>query len=461
MAGGVGAVRARWPSFGLTRTGRDRGRLLSPNVARMSAAILALIVMSVAAAAGYVYQLRASAAVQHTVEVDNALARIYSTIQDAETGQRGYLLTGDESFLQPYTRAEGRIAKRLATLRELVADNDKQLVDVAELEALVTAKLAELQGTIDLRRRGETDRSKAVVGAGAGRSLMDSIRARVDLMEQREAGLLEERQATVSRVALAVWAVAAGLVALLVAVSVSGIREASRRASLARFLPAEVADRLADDDDTLREGRRQDAAIAFVDMRDSTALAEGLDPKEISEFLTAFRTRLTRAARMNGGVIDKFLGDGALVVFGLPSPRDDDAARALRFARDLDLAIARWNAARGDGRTVRIGVGIHYGTVFCGVVGREDRLEFTVLGDTVNVAARLEQATKAHGVTMIASRAACEAAGCADQGWREIGHAPLRGRRTPLPYCAPTGAADPSAARTGEPVGSGGALREK
>lgn len=461
MADGTGLSRARWPSFGLMRSGRNEGRLLSPGVARMGAATLALIVMAVAAAAGYVYQLRASAAVQHTVEVDGALARIYSTIQDAETGQRGFLLTGDESFLQPYTRAEGRITKRLASLRVLVADNERQVADVAELEALVTAKLAELQETIDLRRRGETARSNEVVGGGSGRSVMDAIRARVDQMEQREAELLAERQATVSRVALALWAVAAGLVALLVGVSVSGIREATRRASLARFLPAEVADRLADDDDTLREGRRQNAAIAFVDMRRSTALAEGLDPKEISDFLTAFRTRLTRAARMNGGVIDKFLGDGALVVFGLPNPREDDAARALRFARDLDLAISRWNAARDDGRTVRIGVGIHFGTVFCGVVGREDRLEFTVLGDTVNVAARLEQATKAHGVAIIASRAACEAAGPAGQGWREIGHAPLRGRRTPLPYCAPAGIPESPEVRTGAAVGSGGALREK
>ncbi len=101
MAGGAGQMRARWPSFGLARPGRDRGRVLSPNVARMGAAILALIVMAVAAGTGYVYQLRASAAVQHTVEVDGALARIYSTVQDAETGQRGFLLTGDESFLQP------------------------------------------------------------------------------------------------------------------------------------------------------------------------------------------------------------------------------------------------------------------------------------------------------------------------------------------------------------------------
>ncbi len=342
-----------------------------------------------------------------------------------------------------------------------MADNERQLADVAELEALVKTKLAELQETIDLRRRGETARSNAVVGAGKGRSVMDAIRARVDQMEQREAELLDERQATVSRVAFVVWAIAAGLIALLVAVLVSGIREATRRASLARFLPAEVADRLADDDDGLREGRRQNAAIAFVDMRDSTSLAEGLDPKEISEFLTAFRTRLTRAARMNGGVIDKFLGDGALVVFGLPAPSEDDAARALRFARDFETAIARWNAARDDGRTVRIGVGIHYGMVFCGVVGREDRLEFTVLGDTVNVAARLEQATKAHGVH--GDRVTRRLRGVGGGGPRLARDRPraVTGAPDAPALLRSRGTAEASASISPEPVGSGGALREK
>jgi len=98
-------------------------------------------------------------------------------------------------------------------------------------------------------------------------------------------------------------------------------------------------------------------------------------------------------------------------VFGLPEPRPDDAARALACAKDLVEVIARWNVKKEGHPAIRNGIGIHYGDLFCGIIGEDMRLEFTVLGDTVNVAARMEQATKAHGVPILVSEAACRAAG--------------------------------------------------
>jgi adenylate cyclase len=172
-------------------------------------------------------------------------------------------------------------------------------------------------------------------------------------------------------------------------------------------------------------------------MRGSTTLAENLDPRELSVFLTAFRRRVMRIARLRGGVVDKFLGDGALVVFGLPEPQPDDAARALAFAKDLVEVIARWNVKEEGHPAIRIGVGIHYGDLFCGIIGEDMRLEFTVLGDTVNVAARLEQATKAHGVPILVSEAARLAAGPGAGEWREVSRVPLRGRAEAMAYFTP------------------------
>ncbi len=198
---------------------------------------------------------------------------------------------------------------------------------------------------------------------------------------------MERRQAAVSRIALLIWAALAGLVLVLILFAVSAMREAGRRRRLSRFLPRELVARLADDDGSLRAGRRQQAVIAFVDMRGSTALAERLDPQQLSAFLSAFRRRVMRMARLHNGVVDKFIGDGALVVFGLPEARADDAARAVAFARDLVEVIARWNLKGEHAAAVRIGVGLHCGEVFSGIIGEEARYEFTVLGDTVNVAA--------------------------------------------------------------------------
>lgn len=156
-----------------------------------------------------------------------------------------------------------------------------------------------------------------------------------------------------------------------------------------------------------------------------------------------------RTARLHNGVVDKFLGDGALVVFGLPEAQGDDAARAVAFAGDLVEAIARWNRKGEHDATVRIGIGLHCGEVFSGIIGEEARYEFTVLGDTVNVAARLEQATKVHGVPILASEAVRRAAGPATAVWREVSREPLRGRREPMAYFSvePPGHAEPAPAR--------------
>ena len=120
-----------------------------------------------------------------------------------------------------------------------------------------------------------------------------------------------------------------------------------------------------------------------------------MDPARLAVFITSFRRRVIRAAALHGGMIDKFAGDGALdPVRRAGSAEPDDAARALACGRTLLDLVERWNAKRNFDPPLRIGIGIHTGEMFCGVVGDEDRLEFTVVGETVNTAARIEQATK-------------------------------------------------------------------
>ncbi len=217
----------------------------------------------------------------------------------------------------------------------------------------------------------------------------------------------------------------------------SAVKDAVGRASLSRFLPAEIVPRLAAGDADLRRGRRQKAVIVFVDIRDSTGMAEGMDPERLSLFFTAFRTRILGSVRNHRGFVDKFIGDGALILFGVPDEGGDDAERALAFAHDLVGIVEAWNATRELPHTVRIGIGIHVGEVFCGIVGDEERMEFTVLGDAVNVASRLEQATKRYGEMILASGAAVE--GSPDHpAWREIGCEPLAGRKEPIAIFAPS-----------------------
>lgn len=217
-----------------------------------------------------------------------------------------------------------------------------------------------------------------------------------------------------------------------------GVKEASERASIARFLPSEIAPLMVGRDlAAWRRGRRQEITVLFVDLRDSTALAEHLDPARLSVFVSSFRRRVMRAAQAHGGMVDKFMGDGALLIFGVPEPLPDDAQRAIRCAQEILRLVARWNEKRRFDPPVRVGIGLHTGEVFCGVVGASERLEFTVLGDVVNVAARIEQATKRFKVPVLASDTTIARAGEAT-GWNEVSREAPRGRSASVVILTPS-----------------------
>lgn len=224
----------------------------------------------------------------------------------------------------------------------------------------------------------------------------------------------------------------AALVLVLAAVRrrtllVRAIDETERRGNLARYLPPEIAGIVeAGDVARLKRGWQVEAGILIVDIRGFTRRVEGLPPSAVTALLDRFRALVLAAARAHGGVVDKFVGDNAILVFGVPEAGADDAGRTVACARALLEGVERWNG-EGTDEPLRIGIGAHYGPVFAGVVGDDARLEFTVLGDTVNVAARLEQLTKEVGAELLASRTLVERAG-EERGWRALPDVALRGR---------------------------------
>lgn len=215
----------------------------------------------------------------------------------------------------------------------------------------------------------------------------------------------------------------------------SGVEETTRRNNLVRFLPTELAPLLASGNVTvLKSGRRARVALLFIDIRNSVAMEEALDPARLAAVMSAFRTRVRRAAEQHRGVVDKFIGDGAFLVFGVPEAGADDAKRAIGCAKTILASLAEWNAIRlaAGEEEIKVGIGVHAGDAFIGAIGDDTRLEFTVLGDTVNVANRLEQATKIHDIALIASADTLKEAGEDPSQWRDLGHAELRGRAEPL-----------------------------
>lgn len=213
----------------------------------------------------------------------------------------------------------------------------------------------------------------------------------------------------------------------------TSIEYSRRLGTLSRFFSPRLAERLAREaGPELSSGRRQRCAIMFIDIWKFTELAREMDPEDLSRLLSEFRSVVTDVIFEYGGMVDKFIGDVVLAVFGALQPAADDADRAIRCGLKVLAAVDAWSRVSktaGD-YPVRIGIGAHYGEVFVGAVGDERMLEFTVLVDAVNLAARLERLTRTVGSALVVSQDILDAAGPAqsDATWMPVSQSLIAGR---------------------------------
>ena len=206
--------------------------------------------------------------------------------------------------------------------------------------------------------------------------------------------------------------------------------ELDRRRGLERFLPATVVERVIKGEPLRLGGERHVATILFADLRGSTALAEKLPPEAVVAVLNDYLGALARQVFGQGGVLDKFLGDGLMSIFGVFQDGTDGALPATRAALEMRRAVARLSAeraARGE-PTVRFGVGIHTGEVVLGAVGLPERSDYTALGDTVNTASRLEALCKEYDVDVVLSGAVASRLRDGEVGLQALGEATVRGK---------------------------------
>ena len=221
------------------------------------------------------------------------------------------------------------------------------------------------------------------------------------------------------------------------------------RANLARHVSANLVEDLAAVDEPFGPVRTQEVAVLFVDIVGFTGLCESMTPEAVVAMLRGFHGRMADCVFEHGGTLDKFIGDSVMAAFGTPRPGPHDAASALACGRAMLAALGDWNgerAARGE-PPLRAGIGLHFGPVVLGNIGDERRVEFAVLGDTVNTASRLEALTRELGASLAASQALVDRV-LAQVGARALGgmrrHAPVtvRGRAESVDlWTLPTGTA--------------------
>jgi adenylate cyclase len=217
---------------------------------------------------------------------------------------------------------------------------------------------------------------------------------------------------------------------------VAGLEERERlREAFGAFVDPQLAERVLEEGTTL-EGEELEVTVLFVDIREFTAFAERASAAEVVAELNRFYELVVPVLVRHGGHANKFIGDGLLAVFGAPDQLPDHADRAVAAALEIADEVRR-----AYGRRLRIGIGVNSGPVVAGTIGGGGHVEFTVIGDTVNTAARVEAITRETDDVVLVTDATCALLRQDHGGFAERGAVTLRGRSEPVKVHAALAAA--------------------
>jgi adenylate cyclase len=211
-----------------------------------------------------------------------------------------------------------------------------------------------------------------------------------------------------------------------------GEREKLREA-FGAFVDPGLTERVLEEGTDL-EGEDVEVSVLFLDVCDFTGFAERTEPHQVVRELNDLFESVVPCIHDNGGHVDKFVGDGLIAVFGAPERLSDHAERAVKAAR---CVVQKVNQRDGDG--LRVGVGVNTGRVIAGTVGGGGRVDFTVIGDPVNTAARVEQLTRRTDSDLLITGATYEALDGRREDWTELPEMELEGKREPVAVFAPGG----------------------
>ncbi|HEX4181191.1 MAG TPA: adenylate/guanylate cyclase domain-containing protein, partial [Caulobacteraceae bacterium] len=303
--------------------------------------------------------------------------------------------------------SDGRIQKLNAAAARILEIEPEPLLGHTPAEVLAVSNgwvMKELEG---VRLDGEP------------RTLLD-----VDVVT----GMGRTISANISIVPLIAEAAQVGLLILIEDIS----QEKRLEGAMRRFMTQRVVDQVLQRQDDLLFGSSCVASVLFADIRNFTSMAESLQPRETVDMLNEVFTDLVEAVSSNDGVLDKFIGDAVMAVYGAPLSSGRDPENAVESAIAMMRMLAALNQRRADRGQfpLRLGIGVATGELIAGTIGSPRRMDYTVIGDSVNLASRLQGATKHYQVGVIV----CEATAQANHGaqiLRQLDTVGVRGRNRP------------------------------
>lgn len=181
-------------------------------------------------------------------------------------------------------------------------------------------------------------------------------------------------------------------------------------------------------------GETREVTVLFCDIRSFTAMSEKMDASEVVQLLNKYFTALGKCIAAHHGIINKYIGDAIMAIFGAPVKSENSSRDAFLAALDMRKALVEVNEGfKAEGfPEVHFGIGIHTGPVFAGTIGAENRMEYTVIGDTVNTASRLESLCKTYSKDLILSEASAEKLGEENSKLSFVAEAEIRGKSQPM-----------------------------
>jgi len=233
------------------------------------------------------------------------------------------------------------------------------------------------------------------------------------------------------------------------------VAEEKKRERLGRFLSPQVASRILAASDTqageLGAPEIREVTVLFADISGFTSMSERMAPSAVARLLNEYLSRMTDVIFKYEGTLDKYIGDAIMAVFGAPLDMPDHAQRAIRTALEMQERLAEWNAERKEGPAFNVRIGINSGKAVAGEIGSVNKKEYTVLGDTVNTASRLESSVARPGSVVVGPQTLALAEGRFD--FRPLGSFSLKGKEKEVLAYEVTGAVREEASSSPSPAG--------
>ncbi len=218
--------------------------------------------------------------------------------------------------------------------------------------------------------------------------------------------------------------------------------ERNIRKAFSRFVPEQIIDKLVDGAETESKfdiGEKRDVAIMFCDIRSFTNISECNKPETVVAFLNRYFTAMCTIIKRHGGTVDKFMGDAIMALFGAPVSYEDNCRRAVKAAQEMRetlKTIELEDLILPEGMKFNIGIGIHYGDVIVGSIGSADKTDYSVIGDNVNLASRIEGLTKTYGTMILVSEAVKNDIKEEQFIYRHLDNVKVKGKEHPVPIYA-------------------------